>query len=554
MRIILKRGLVPVKISALNKMIKSFKEKTDIPPNDSWLHKVGRKPIMTDNDIETVIDDVVRVKGKAIGLKEISKLLVESSKDKVRNTGCVPLSDIQKPSTNTIKNYRALIASNDRIKVTNETIGKTDARYSAENSLMSAMALVVLVASTHYYVIPQEIAQVRNDMKTASDGVRMLYNVVSKAHGNVPVAPLKPQYIMSTDDTVVYTYEGADEDGHDNYRLVANNSLETKGTYSNYHMDTSASMCGLRVKLTFTFTATGSCAPIFVSVCGLSEREMPSDPSVVLEVEGLCVGGGGVSMNNKKGCVMFMRGDSGAEKCRYNYYRDKVFLPFVNNMRLKYDGFDSNSGTVIPENLTVASWCDGDLGQIASIVNDFGTYNRNRIIANKQNAARSGMEQPADVCKVFPIIKKLQKKYTVKHFEDDIHPMKRSVKSSFAQLYNQNKVCLKSSKKNSLVDFISSVPEIVTRAVSKENCRSGFVATGFVDSKFKKYPDFDCLLATCRTSPKIVDYERCKTHFEELFHKCHEEGHVSDADFERLGFPQDHNCNGNIQVHLAGIS
>ena len=46
---------------------------------------------------------------------------------------------------------------------------------------------------------------------------------------NLPVFPIKPQYIFSSDDTVVYTYEGKGKES-DVFRLVARKALNVAGT------------------------------------------------------------------------------------------------------------------------------------------------------------------------------------------------------------------------------------------------------------------------------------------------------------------------------------
>ena len=86
-----------------------------------------------------------------------------------------------------------------------------------------------------------------------------------------------------------------------------------------------------------------------------------------------------------------------------------MFLPFVYDSRSKYDSFTHDGITQIPDALTALSWCDGGTSQIANIVEDIDVYIANKIIANKQSAARSGTEQAADLCKVFPCLKKLDK-------------------------------------------------------------------------------------------------------------------------------------------------
>ena len=55
-------------------------------------------------------------------------------------------------------------------------------------------------------------------------------------------------------------------------------------------------MCGLRVKVTYTFSAAGTMATIFISVIGLTERDLPKDPILLIKIKGLCVGGGGVNV------------------------------------------------------------------------------------------------------------------------------------------------------------------------------------------------------------------------------------------------------------------
>ena len=57
-------------------------------------------------------------------------------------------------------------------------------------------------------------------------------------------------------------------------------------------------MKGVRVKLTFTFSAVGTCAPLFILVSGLSEREMPTEDCIALLIKSLSIGGGGLNVGN----------------------------------------------------------------------------------------------------------------------------------------------------------------------------------------------------------------------------------------------------------------
>ena len=81
--------------------------------------------------------------------------------------------------------------------------------------------------------------------------------------------------------------------------------------------------------------------------------------------------------------------DDAPDKQRYKYYRDNVLIPFIQDSRLQYDNYNHKLGGSIPAECVAASWCDGDLAQISSIISDIDIYNEHRIIANKQNNAWS---------------------------------------------------------------------------------------------------------------------------------------------------------------------
>ena len=149
----------------------------------------------------------------------------------------------------------------------------------------------------------------------------------------------------------------------------------------------------MKVKITFIFSAIGTCAPIFISVYGLTPKEFTKEVCTILQVECLCIGGEGVSIGNKeKGYIMFMRNDADAGKQRYKYYWDEILIPFIQSTRKEYDGFLNESNLHIPEDLAAASWCDGDIAQVASIVDDLEIFNKNKIITNKHSASRTRVE------------------------------------------------------------------------------------------------------------------------------------------------------------------
>ena len=218
----------------------------------------------------------------------------------------------------------------------------------------------------------------------------------------------------------------------DCFRLVASKALSKAGTRSKYKKDDSNNMCGLRVKLTYTFTGAGTMAPIFISVLGLNEKELPQDQCVSLKINGLCVGGGGVTVGETRhGTLLFTRGDKDMDKNRYQIYRDEVLLPFIRTTRSEFGGW--TEGSPIPEDMKAVSWCDGDLAQIDNIISEesLQMYKENCVCANKQNAARSGTEQAADLTKTFKVMQNLQSTVSVSDIPIDRHPMKKLIHQIF---------------------------------------------------------------------------------------------------------------------------
>ena len=80
-----------------------------------------------------------------------------------------------------------------------------------------------------------------------------------------------PEYIFSTDDTTEYIFDGAKDKGS-KFLLATKSSIKKRGTSAIYTLDESKSMNGMRVKLTFTFSAMGNCFPLVVTVTGVERK------------------------------------------------------------------------------------------------------------------------------------------------------------------------------------------------------------------------------------------------------------------------------------------
>ena len=114
-----------------------------------------------------------------------------------------------KPSHTTINNYKAMLATSEGVSICSSTISKTNTRYTAENSLISSMALICTVAASHFDVSTDINLSEPKNISKATDGAQKLYKMVFDTVGkNVPVMVVKPEYVLTTDDTVQFIFDG----------------------------------------------------------------------------------------------------------------------------------------------------------------------------------------------------------------------------------------------------------------------------------------------------------------------------------------------------------
>jgi len=125
--------------------------------------------------------------------------------------------------------------------------------------------------------------------------------------------------------------------------------------------------------MTYTFSAIGTAAPIFITVYGMNEREMPEDKCSLVPLQG---------------------------------YLKNILIPFVKDSRHQFDGLPRDA-VEIPDELSAVSWCDGNIKQIKTIIRNLPEYTAMKISANKYNPARLGVDQPCDVTDTFKIIKRM---------------------------------------------------------------------------------------------------------------------------------------------------
>jgi hypothetical protein len=185
---------------------------------------------------------------------------------------------------------------------------------------------------------------------------------------------------------------------------------------------------------------------------------------LVIKVPGLCIGGLGVGDSEEIGYIVMTRKQSGADKLRTDFYLKNVLIPFIERMRTTFDDAPESGG--IRDDQWAVAWMDGNLPQVHAVANNPELLEMHKIIVNKQNAARTGVEQVADQCKVFETNKLLTKITTVSSLDPGRHPMKRAIVKALESEDVRNVLCLDLKKRNCLVDFLSTLPANATKAAS----------------------------------------------------------------------------------------
>ena len=146
------KKLVPVSKASLYRLFK--KSDNGISIRDTW-EVGGRPPLMDQDDLLKIKDELNTFHGLTVDTEFIKKRIQQSRIEKIEKSGNFPLSMIHyTPSRTTVSNYRA-----------------TEMRTYIERIMNG---------------------------NTVSDGVKLMYKMVTEVHGNLLIIPVHPGLILST--------------------------------------------------------------------------------------------------------------------------------------------------------------------------------------------------------------------------------------------------------------------------------------------------------------------------------------------------------------------
>ena len=122
---------------------------------NEW-REFGRKRYLDEDKIKEISTEIKIKNGDSLTAKAIKEKIIDSKKESAEKWGIVPLIKlIFNPCPRTVSNYCAFLAHQSRLSLSKTVITKTFGRYTAENSLISAMVLLCVIAATHCFVVPE---------------------------------------------------------------------------------------------------------------------------------------------------------------------------------------------------------------------------------------------------------------------------------------------------------------------------------------------------------------------------------------------------------------
>ena len=212
-------------------MIRSVKLNPLIDLLKPWW-QLGRDPYLRQKDIDEVAANLNRMTGKTIAPDDINGIIQTNRASRLKEAGLVAIGGVQPVDRQTVTNYAALFASQPNVSITKTAIAKTITRFTAENSLASSMTLLLVVSATHFTPPTERSIATEKELEDATDGAKRLYKLIQDFYGGVYLEVAKPQYSLSTDDTVTFVFKGAKR-GDSQWRMIGTSSLKNAGTNSN---------------------------------------------------------------------------------------------------------------------------------------------------------------------------------------------------------------------------------------------------------------------------------------------------------------------------------
>jgi hypothetical protein len=151
------------------------------------------------------------------------------------------------------------------------------------------------------------------------------------------------------------------------------------------------------------------------------------------------------------------------------------------------------------------------------------------------------------------LIKLMLPSYTVPGIPADRCPIKALMIDAFKEQFNDD-LNLPPNKMKSIIDFISMLSEIATKACSVKNIQHGFIKARLIDDINMRFLVFDTIISTCWKNSKKEEYEKIEKNMTNILYQSSEYGHIAEEIYDQMGIMRDCDCMGCEVLRDATIS
>ena len=524
---------------------------TPSPPIvDAGWHQMGPKPAAMPGEMRELAR---KINGTGISLsnKHIKSYLVDKRKAELTAAGKSLIGASLAPESRTVAGCKAMAATSSHASIGKAT-ATTESRFTASNSLRNcaSLAAATLVARTLPGVDPVQHADCSD---AAAKGATQAQAFVQRFNAGVPVALVAPSLTSNLDDTCCFTFDGQGQLKVEDYTVsqqYGRSGADRSQSQSDFN-DTSGKM-GVRVYLTQGINAGGMAAPLCMSLRNLTERELPIEvcPNgvMVIPIAGLNLASGASleALSSGTGYLVLLRkssavvADSGQspEQIWMQHYVTKMYVPWMRRCRafLGHEAADSPP----PPHLSATMSSDGCGAQLRAMTNPavVKILGDELVTATKSAAAGTSTQQALDVGVIF----KLLKKYLKGDPGSGGLQNELMVRLVTKILTSTEGICLTAAKVKHVAAFCGRVPNIMAAAMTPANIKRSFEWCGQLVDADGGVSVEGCW-ATCLRSRygflSQTEEALLRDTLPELYEIMSENGYIAEADFDRLGFPQD---------------
>lgn len=534
----IEKRYVPVSYKQLMKKFNRFKANEFIHPD--WLHD-GRPTAIDPKKLNQKVAEKLEVQGQTVGPKMIKGLVADVRREDLVESGYVPIGITAELSDKTIGRYSTRVRvevprADHEVRLTKHVMKKTNSRYTREQSLRSMDSFFNIVGAVHYRICPPFANTAK--IEDATEGAKWFYEAVKEANGGLDISPVLPGLITSTDDSTLYHCVEEKDDTAE--WVLVKGPTGSRGAFT---CEKDEQFKGIKARFRVTLAADQTIGPLCIYLTGLTEDKLSRSkcPSGIYEIpiQGLSYSGAIDPRDETYGYVVCLRSDAGVESVEKRaaaHYHTTKLRPFIEQQRMLL-GWEQ--GTEIPEALTSVSWCDGGQAQLAAITEEEIQQGDAELKMEtcKHSSAHSTLEQPCDAGTGFKNIKRNSKKLTSK--SQPMSGYNARVHTIMDRERSEGTLVLSASEHRAVKDLICVSPPMISKSFTQDVIDKSFHEPGMTDANTSSFPDGDKLLATIRRPMTVEEYRLIRSSQVGNIKHVVDNGHISDDEYKRLGYPID---------------